>query len=434
MRGAVRLGDRTGGGAGALTPRVVFASPAVSSSAVAVPAPGASHGQPRGNPLQLIIAIGAFVTCFAAFGSLAGMMPVVSERLHLSEQQVGLVLALPIFVGGAARIPLGVLADRMGPRAVLIAVLSTASLPVCWMPVVQSYGQLLACAATLGVPLAVFSVGVALVSSWYPPDGQGTALGVLGFGNVGHSLALFGTPLVAAHFGYAWGFRACAVLLIAWLIVAAALARNAPHRRSSPRPRRRIAAYFKPLAQPQSWTLGLFYSLTFGGFLAMAAYLPKFLTLSFHITRRDAGLRAAGFVVLTTAMRPVGGWLADRVGGRRVLAIVFPFVAIAAACMAWPRIDSFTVGALAMAAGVGAGNGAVFALVGERFRGSVGTVTGLVGAMGAMGGFVPPILLGLLWTHTGSFAVGFVLLAVFALACWQLCRAMDQTSTIVQIP
>jgi NNP family nitrate/nitrite transporter-like MFS transporter len=171
------------------------------------------------------------------------------------------------------------------------------------------------------------------------------------------------------------------------------------------------------LSDGRSWVLSLYYFLTFGGFVAMAVYLPIFLTEMFKLTPQDAGLRTAGFVVLATAMRPVGGVLADRVGGRAILRIVFPATAVMAIFLACPLMITFTIGALGMAAVIGLGNGAVFKLVPEYFPNSVGSVTGLVGAAGGLGGFFPPLLLGVIKQHTGVFSGGFVLLSVFALVC-----------------
>ena len=149
----------------------------------------------------------------------------------------------------------------------------------------------------------------------------------------------------------------------------------------------------------------------------MAIYLPMFLKDMFQLTKQDAGLRTAGFVVLATAMRPLGGLLADRVGGRTILLWVFPFTALMALCLMCPLLATFTVGALGMAAAIGLGNGAVFKLVPQFFPHHVGSVTGLVGAAGGLGGFFPPLVVGLVRQHTGSYMLGFGFLALFALGC-----------------
>jgi NNP family nitrate/nitrite transporter-like MFS transporter len=270
------------------------------------------------------------------------------------------------------------------------------------------------CGFFLGIGLASFSVGVGFVSGWFPPRSQGSALGIYGAGNIGQSIAAFGAPVVAAAAGYRWGFWVFAVLTAVWLLVFFALARNAARRG----PAKSLGDFIRPLASRMSWVLGLYYFLTFGGFVAMAIYLPIFLTEMFGLTPRDAGFRTAGFVVLATLMRPIGGTLADRIGGARILIWVFPFTALMALLMAWPMMETFTIGALGMAAAIGMGNGAVFKLVPQYYPQAVGSVTGFVGAAGGLGGFFPPLVLGVIKQQTGAFTWGFVLLAIFSVACW----------------
>src|SRR5262245_31087020 len=173
---------------------------------------------------------------------------------------------------------------------------------------------------------------------------------------------------------------------------------------------------------PVAWLLGAFYFLTFGGFVAFSIYLPTLLRVQFGLTPADAGFRAAGFVVLATAMRPIGGWLADRIGGAQVLSWVFAGIAAFALLLAWPAMIPFTVGALGCATLMGLGNGAVFKLVPERFPTETGTVTGLVGALGGLGGFFPPLELGVFRDTLGVLWPGFVLLSLTAL----ILRALNQ--------
>jgi NNP family nitrate/nitrite transporter-like MFS transporter len=368
--------------------------------------------------LQLALGTGAFAVCFAIFGSVSAMMPFLKDRLHLDPLQVSVALAVPVLLGSLGRIPLGILTDRAGGRSVFLGVLACSIVPGVLLGWVEDFGQLLACGFFVGIALASFSVGVGFVSGWYPPGRQGTALGIYGAGNIGQSLAAFGAPALVGLVGdEAWGFWGFAVLALAWLVVFALLAQNAPRRS----PGVRLGDFLRPLRQRTSWVLSLYYFLTFGGFVAMAVYLPIFLTETFRLSRWDAGLRTAGFVVLATALRPVGGMLADRVGGRRILLWAFPATAVMALFMACPLMTTFTVGALGMAAAIGLGNGAVFKLVPEYFPRAVGSVTGLVGAAGGLGGFFPPLALGLIRQVTGQFTGGFVLLAVFSVGCWAVC-------------
>jgi len=253
-------------------------------------------------------------------------------------------------------------------------------------------------------------------------------LGVYGAGNIGQSLAAYGSPVLAAAIGFKWGFWTFGALLSIWLVIFAIFARNAPNRG----PAKSVAEIVRPLSDNRSWVLSLYYFLTFGGFVAMAVYLPTLLTEAFKLTPQDAGFRTAGFVVLATAMRPVGGVLADKVGGRTILKWVFPATAVMAIFLACPLMSTFTIGALGMAAAIGFGNGAVFKLVPEYFPKSVGSVTGLVGAAGGLGGFFPPLVLGIIKQQTGSFTYGFILLSGFALVCLLVLLRRAGTRKIAQ--
>jgi NNP family nitrate/nitrite transporter-like MFS transporter len=382
------------------------------------PTPTAPAGDPtataaRGNALQLALATGAFAVCFAIFGSISAMMPIIRKNLGLSPMQVSVAIAVPVVLGSLGRIPLGILTDRFGGRVMFSLTMLLSIIPAVLAGLVHSYACLLACGFFAGVALASFAAGVGFVTRWYPPARHGTALGVYGAGNVGQSLAAIGAPVFAGWLGYAWGFWAFALLTAVWLVVFVLLARDAP----GERPRKSLGQSLAPLRDRKSWVLSTYYFLTFGGFVAMSVYLPTFLTDIFKLTPMDAGRRTAGFVLLATALRPVGGMLADRIGGRRVLACVFPATAVFAVFLACPMMSTFTIGALGMAAAIGLGNGAVFKLVPQFFPKDVGSVTGLVGAAGGLGGFFPPLLVGVLRQTTGHYAWGFVLLSLFAVFC-----------------
>ena len=368
---------------------------------------------PSSAKYQLVLGTGAFALCFAVFGSLSAMMPILSKQMHLTPVQQSIAVAIPVLLGSLGRIPLGMLTDRFGGRSVFTAVMLLSIVPAFLMGGVHDYAHLLAYGFLIGIGLASFSVGVGFVSGWYPADRQGFALGVYGAGNIGQSLAAFGAPVIAAAIGFRWGFWTFGILLAVWLVVFAIAARNAPRRGAA----KSFAETIRPLGDRRSWVLSLYYFLTFGGFVAMAIYLPIFLTGLFRLTPQAAGIRTAGFVVLATAMRPLGGVLADRVGGSNILKWVFPFTAIMAIFMACPLMITFTIGALGVAAAIGLGNGAVFKMVPEYFPQSVGSVTGLVGAAGGLGGFFPPLVLGIVKQQTGSFLAGFIMLSVFCLLC-----------------
>jgi nitrate/nitrite transporter NarK len=312
---------------------------------------------------------------------------------------------------------MGILTDRYGGRAIFSLLMAAVAIPVWMVPQQATYSGLLIVAFLLGLAGSSFAIGVGYVSRWTPAAKQGSALGVYGLGNIGQSAAVFLGPVIAARIGMASVYRGVAVMLVVWAVAFGFLARNAPAPANA-QPKG-LAVMVEVLTHERlSWLLSAFYFLTFGGFVAFSIYLPTLLKDEFHLTPADAGFRTAGFVVLATLLRPVGGLLSDRIGGARVLSAVFLGVAPFAMLMSWSAMIPFTVGALGCAALLGLGNGAVFKLVPQYFPAQTGTVTGLVGAMGGLGGFFPPLLLAYFRSHTGAIWPGFLLLAATSVSLW----------------
>ncbi len=365
---------------------------------------------------QLALGTTSFAICFAAWGLISAFAPRFRELFHLTATQTALLVAVPVLLGGLLRIVTGMLADRFGGRAIFALLMLVVAVPAYIVPAVGSYQKLLCVAFFLGIAGSSFAVGVGFVSRWFPPEKQGGALGIYGLGNIGQSAAVFLGPVLAAVVGWQNIFRGMAGLLILWGVLFFLFARNSP---KTVRPAG-IGAMLSLLARERlSWLLSLFYFLTFGGFVAFSIYLPVLLKDQFGLKPADAGFRTAGFVVLATLARPLGGWLADRIGGARVLHAVFIGIVPFALLMSWPAMLPFTVGALGCAFLLGNGNGAVFKLVPQYFPKEVGTVTGLVGAMGGLGGFFPPLLLGYFRDHLHTAWPGFALLALLSLILWR---------------
>ena len=360
----------------------------------------------------LALATVSFALSFAAWGLVGGLASVFTRLYTLSASQTALLVAVPVLLGSLARLPMGMLTDRLGGRLVFTALLVFSSLAAFLVPLTASYQSLLVAAFLIGMAGSSFAVGAAFVSRWTPAARQGYALGIYGLGTMGQSLAVFVGPVIATRLGWEAVFRGMSALLFIWAIVYVALARNPPQ----PGRPATVAAMIAVLRRaPTAWLLGVFYFLTFGGFVAFSIYLPTLLQAQFGLAPADAGFRAAGFVIFATCMRPVGGWLADRIGGAQVLSWVFGGVALFSLLMTWQSMVPFTVGALGCAMLMGLGNGAVFELVPEHFPKDTGTVTGLVGALGGLGGFFPPLLLGLFHDRLGVIWPGFVLLSATAL-------------------
>ncbi|HXK03354.1 MAG TPA: MFS transporter [Verrucomicrobiae bacterium] len=357
----------------------------------------------------------SFTACFMAWGLISAFATRFRELYRLNQSETAFLVAVPVILGALARIPMGMLTDRFGGRAVFTALMIAVAVPVWLAPSQATYSGLVAIAFMLGMAGSSFAIGVGYVSRWSAPERQGAALGIYGLGNAGQSLAVFLGPVLADRIGMPAVFRGVAVMLWLWAVVFAFTARNAPLRTAPGGARAMLEVL---LHEKLSWLLAAFYFLTFGGFVAFSIYLPTLLRDEFHLAAADAGFRAAGFVVLATAVRPLGGWLSDRIGGARVLAAVFSAMAPFAMLLAWPAILPFSVGALGCAALLGLGNGAVFKLVPQYFSGQTATVTGLVGAMGGLGGFFPPILLAFFRNRLGALWPGFLLLAFCSLVLW----------------
>ena len=364
---------------------------------------------------NLILATLAFALCFSAWGMLAPLAPKLQDELGLSSTETALMVSIPVVLGSLLRIPLGLVVDRFGGRLLFAAMLAYSAGAAVLVGFASSYEALLGAGLLLGVAGASFAVGVPFVAGWFEPSRQGYALGVYGVGNIGTAIAAFSVPAIRNSAGQAVAGIVFGVVIAAYALIWFSLARDAPRRGPGVRYREVLGAGWR------LWRLALLYFVTFGGFVAMAIFLPKLLKDWFDYSLTDAGLRAGGFTVVATAARPLGGWLSDRIGAARVLIVAFAGVSLDAAGLAWqaggPSIVPVTVFCLTMAGFLGLGSGAVFKMVPSEFPDSVGAATGIVGAAGGLGGFFPPLVMGVVKDATGEFVLGFVFLACFALVC-----------------
>jgi NNP family nitrate/nitrite transporter-like MFS transporter len=359
-----------------------------------------------------------FALNFWAWALLSPLAPGLKETLGLSSFQQALVVAVPVIVGALGRIPVGAFTDRFGGRLMFPAVSFATILPVLYLGLSghTSFAGLIIGGFFLGIGGTAFAVGVPVVSGWYAAGRRGTAIGIFGAGMGGTAISALTTVKLAAH-GFATPFLVVAAVLAAYGVVAMMLLRDAPDR---PQPTESLLSRLgATLQQPITWQASALYAVAFGGYVAFSVYLPTYLKTGYELTQSDASNRMAGFVLVAVVLRPVGGWLSDRYDPGRVLAVVLGVVVIGAAVQsATPSLRPVgTIAFLAMAAALGAGAGAVFALVAQRSPANmVGAVTGVVGAAGGLGGFVPPLLMGSIYGRSGSYALGLILLSAVAFA------------------
>jgi NNP family nitrate/nitrite transporter-like MFS transporter len=369
--------------------------------------------------VMLVLAAVGFGLNFWAWALLSPLGPRFQDVLHLSAFQQALVVAVPVVVGSLGRIPVGALTDRFGGRIMFPAVSTATIVPLLFLGLVgqSTLAGLLVGGFFLGIGGTAFAVGVPVVNAWFPPRRRGLALGIFGVGMGGTAISALTTVHLVTGHGSATPFVITASALAAYAVVAGLLLRDAPGRTA---PTESLGARLAATVRlPVTWHASALYAVAFGGYVAFSVYLPAYLKTAYHLTPTDASNRMAGFVLLAVLMRPVGGWLSDRIGPVRVLAAAFTVVLLGAATQAFtpPLAPLGTVAFLAMAAALGAGSGAVFALVASLAPPSrVGTVTGVVGAAGGLGGFVPPLIMGGIYGATGSYGLGLALLAMVATA------------------
>ncbi|MHB1004338.1 MAG: MFS transporter [Chloroflexota bacterium] len=378
--------------------------------------PTASSRLPGGSSLQLALATLAFTVCFAVWGLFSPLAPIFRGLYGLNGTQVGILVAVPVLLGSLVRLPIGIATDRYGGRTVFTVLMLILVVPAAITGFTNSYVALLAIAFFLGLAGASFAVGVPFVAKWYPPSRQGFALGIYGMGNIGTAIASSLVPTVARGVGWPFAFWMFVPVLLAMAAVFWLFGRDAPSGRGAAASLADRLAVFRQ--NPLSWVLALFYFVTFGGFVAISIYMPTLLVGQFDLKPTDAGFLAAAFVILATLARPMGGYVSDRWGGTPVLNLAFAVVALMAILLAFEPGLTMIMGAfLSIAFVLGLGNGAVFKLVSQYFPTQTGTVTGLVGAAGGLGGFFPPILMGFVKDVTGSYAIAFMLLSEFAMVC-----------------
>jgi NNP family nitrate/nitrite transporter-like MFS transporter len=351
----------------------------------------------------------------------------ISESLGLSAAQKGLIVAVPILSGSVMRIPLGLLSDRFGGRRVGIAMLLALYLPLLagWRAG-TSLGVLIAVGLMLGVAGASFAVVLPLASRWYPPERQGLVMGIAAAGNSGTVVANLVAPRIAASVGWQGVLALTTIPLTIVLIVFAALAKDSPSRVA----RQSLSSYLTVLRERELWWFCLFYSVTFGGYVGLSSFMPILLRDQYRLPAVTAGYLTALAALAGSGLRPLGGYVADRIGGVRLLSVLF--VGVASMYLAAARLPAIApMVAILVTAMVclGLGNGAVFQLVPQCFRRQIGIATGVVGAVGGLGGFMLPTMLGQFKQHTGSFAAGFVLLGSMATLAFVLLRWLMATNS-----
>jgi MFS transporter, NNP family, nitrate/nitrite transporter len=381
-------------------------------------APSATTLQ-TGQTKNLLLALLGFTITFWAWNIIAPLGARYSAELGLSATQASLLVAMPVLVGSLGRVPVGALTDRFGGRLMFTVLTLASAVPVLLVAFagsLKSYALILVFGFFLGVAGTTFAVGIPFVNAWFEPVRRGFATGVFGAGMGGTALSAFFTPRLVRSIGYVPTHLLIAGALVVvgallWLLM-----------RDSPAWKPNLAPVVPKLAAaaklPLTWQMSLLYAVTFGGFVAFSTYLPTYLKNVYSFDLTGAGTRTAGFAIAAVIARPIGGIVADKIGPRIVVAISLAGAAVMSLIIALrlpPEIPAGTSFVL-MALFLGLGTGGVFAWVAELAPAErVGSITGIVGAAGGLGGFFPPLVMGATYNETAhSYTIGLVLLTVTA--------------------
>jgi NNP family nitrate/nitrite transporter-like MFS transporter len=371
-----------------------------------------------GHTPTLIAAFLYFDLSFMVWVVLGPLGVQIAADLHLNAAQKGLMVATPVLAGAILRLVMGLLVDHFKPkRAGFIGqVIVIGALFIAWRFGIHSYEQTLVLGLFLGVAGASFAAALPLASRWYPPEHQGKAMGIAGAGNSGTALAALFAPGLAVAYGWNNVLGLALIPLVITLLMYQWMAKDSP---DCP-PAKHLADYFKVLRDRDAWWFMFFYSVTFGGFVGLAASLTIYFSDAYRLSAVTAGYFTAVCVFAGSLMRPAGGLIADRIGGIKSLTLMYVltaallFIASFGLPSAWLALAVFASAMLCL----GMGNGAVFQLVPQRFRREIGVMTGLVGMAGGLGGFYLASSLGYSKQLTGDYQAGllaFASLAIIAL-------------------
>lgn len=373
-----------------------------------------------GRTKNLLLALLAFTITFWAWNMVAPLGVQYTAEMGLSSTEASLLIATPVLVGSLGRILTGAFTDRFGGRLMFTILTAVSAVPVVLVALAGvwgSYPLMIAFGFVLGIAGTTFAIGIPFVNAWYEPAKRGFATGLFGAGMGGTALSAFFTPRMVAWFGYVPTHLIMAgallvVALIVWLFM-----RDSPVWKPNTAP---VMPKLKAASKlAVTWQMAFLYAVTFGGFVAFSTYLPTYLKEVYGYDLADAGARTAGFAIAAVVARPVGGWLSDRIGPATVLSISLGGAAVMAVVIALQPPPELAAGTsfVLMALALGLGTGAVFTWVAQRAPAErVGTVTGIVGAAGGLGGYFPPLVMGATYNaETHSYTIGLSLLCLTAL-------------------
>jgi NNP family nitrate/nitrite transporter-like MFS transporter len=366
-----------------------------------------------GHPPTLLAAFLYFDFSFAVWVLNGAMGPFISEAFKLSAAQTGFMVSVPTLAGAFMRFPLGVLSQYIGRKNAAIVEMSMILAAMCYgYFFVRSFNDVLAMGVLLGIAGASFGVALSLGSGWFPPQYKGLAMGIAGAGNSGTVLATLFAPILATKYGWHQVYGFAGLMMLLPLGVMIFFAKEPPDREHQS-----FKEHIACLWEKDGWVFNLVYIITFGGFIGLSTFLPSFFYAQFHVSKIQAGQLTTLAAIMGSALRVVGGWVSDRIGGIATLSVVLLMaIGLLLLTSTAPSLVLTTLLFMLCFSSLGMGNGALFQLVPLRWPLNTAVAGSMIGEIGALGGAILPNAMGLSKTYTGSFATGFVVYSILAAA------------------
>ena len=374
----------------------------------------------------------AFTVCFAIWTIFSILGIQIKQNLGLNDTQFGLLVATPILTGALSRLILGIWTDQYGGRIVMTLTMLLSAIATYLLSSVKTYEMFLVAALGVGLAGGCFAVGISYVSSWYEKEKQGTALGIFGVGNVGAAITNFVAPLIMLTLGWHGLAKTYAIIIFVTAILFYLFAKDDPKlvaRKAKKEKPRSFLQQIEPLKNLQVWRFSLYYFFVFGGYVALALWLPHYYVGVYGLDITTAGMLAAAYALPGSAFRALGGWISDKIGARAVM--YWTFIACVACCffMSYPpthyivegiegpidfniriSLPIFVFLSIVLGFFMSLGKAAVYKHIPVYYPKNVGSVGGIVGLIGGMGGFILPICFGIMNDLIGVYTSCFMLL------------------------
>ncbi len=380
----------------------------------------------------------AFTICFAVWTIFAIIGVQIKQDMGLNDTQFSLLIGTPILTGSLIRLFLGIWADQYGGRPILLMVMISSAICTWLLIYADTYNMMLLTALGVGISGGSFVVGISYLSKWYSKDRQGTALGIYGMGNIGAAVTKFVAPFVMVAYGWHMVAQVWAAALFIAAIIYYIITKDEPElkaRKASGEKPKSMASALEPLKKLQVWRFSVYYFFVFGGFVALALWLPRYYVGAYGMDIKHAGMLAASFSVAGSAFRAIGGYLSDKYGARKVMYLTFVVCVLCCFLLSYPATDytihgikgdisfslgmgfiPFTIIVFVLGLFMSFGKAAVYKHIPVYYPDNVGSVAGIVGLIGGLGGFFLPLCFGimndLLNIWTSCFMLLFLLVAI----------------------